>query len=50
MALFSALVGMVFGVMIEDQPRRQARFAALAFGAFMLGAVVLGWLMYPFPL
>lgn len=50
MALFSALVGIVFGVMIEDQPRRQARFAALAFGAFMLGAIVLGWLMYPFPL
>ena len=50
MALFSALVGTMFGVMVEDEPRRQARFAALAFGAFMLGAMVLGWVMYPFPL
>jgi hypothetical protein len=50
MALFSVLVAIVFSMLVEDQPRRQVRFAALAFGAFMVGALALGWLMYFFPL
>ncbi|HSK11513.1 MAG TPA: hypothetical protein VK911_18150 [Vicinamibacterales bacterium] len=49
MALFSFLVSLVFALLLKDQPRDQLRFGALSFGGFMIGALVLGWLMYPFP-
>jgi len=50
MTVFAFLVSLVFAVLLKDQPREQLRFGALAFGGFMLGALALGWLMYPFPL
>ena len=47
--VFSGLVSIVFAVLLrEDRPGR-VRFALLTFGAFVLSAVVVGWLMYPFP-
>lgn len=47
--VFSFLVAVVFGVISKDRPKDQLRFGALVFGGFVLTALVLGWLMYPFP-
>jgi hypothetical protein len=46
---FAFLVSLVFGVLTKDKPREQVRFGAVVFGGFVLAALVLGWLMYPFP-
>jgi hypothetical protein len=50
MALFSAFVSVVFGVLMRDEPTEQARFGAQAFAGFMAAALVVGWLLYPLPL
>lgn len=50
MALFAVLVSTVFAVLLRDQPREQLALGARIFGAFIGVALVLGWLMYPFPL
>lgn len=50
LVLFSLLVSIVFAVLMRDEPKTQLRFGAVLFGSFVVGAVVLGWLMYPFPL
>ena len=50
MVLFAFFVSLVFAVISKDDVREQARFGGMMFGGFMLAAVVLGWLMYPFPL
>lgn len=49
MLLFAFFVALVFAVLMKDQPRDQVRFGAIVFGGFLLSALVLGWLMYPFP-
>jgi hypothetical protein len=48
--LFAMFVSVVFAALLRDEPRAQVRFGAAMFGGFVLGAVVLGWLMYPLPL
>jgi hypothetical protein len=50
LVLFSFLVSLVFAVLLRDDARSQLRFGGLVFGGFVLSALVLGWLMYPFPL
>ncbi len=50
LALFALGVSTVFGVLLRDAPREQVRTAGLVFGGFVAAAIVLGWLMYPFPL
>ena len=50
LVLFSCLVSLVFAVLLRDEPREQLRFGGLVFGGFVASAIVLGWLMYPFPL
>lgn len=47
--VFSFLVALVFAALMRDQPKEQLRFGVLVFGGFVLTALVLGWLMYPFP-
>jgi undecaprenyl pyrophosphate phosphatase UppP len=47
--VFAFLVALVFAVLMKDQPREQLRFGALVLGGFLATALVLGWLMYPFP-
>jgi hypothetical protein len=46
---FSALVSTVFATLLRDTARERLRFGALAFVAFVLSSLVLGWLMNPFP-
>jgi hypothetical protein len=50
MVLFAFFVSLVFAVIAKDDVRDQLRLGGVMFGGFMLAAVVLGWLMYPFPL
>ena len=50
MVLFAFLVSLVFAALLRDEPREQLRTGAMMFGAFVVVAVALGWLMYPLPL
>ena len=49
LVIFSSLVATVFATLLRDDTRSRVRFALVAFGAFVLSAVVVGWLMSPFP-
>ena len=50
LTLFAFFVSLVFAVIAKDEAREQIRFGGMMFGGFLAAAVVLGWLMYPFPL
>ena len=50
LVIFAFFVSLVFAVIAKDELREQLRFGGLMFGGFLASAVVLGWLMYPFPL
>ena len=50
MALFAFFVSLVFAVIAKDDARAQLRFGGMMFAGFLAAAIVLGWLMYPFPL
>ena len=50
MALFAFFVSLVFAVIAKDDVREQLRFGGLMFAGFLVSAIVLGWLMYPFPI
>lgn len=49
LVLFAAFVSLVFAVLMRQEPREQVRLGATLFAAFVLGALVLGWIIYPFP-
>ncbi len=49
LVLFALFVSLVFAVIAKDETREQLRFGALMFGGFLASALVLGWLIYPFP-
>jgi hypothetical protein len=48
--LFAFFVSLVFAVIAKDETREQVRLGAVMFGGFLVSALVLGWLMFPFPL
>jgi hypothetical protein len=50
LVVFAFFVSLVFAVIAKDEPRAQLRYGGLMFGGFLASAIVLGWLMYPFPL
>ena len=50
LALFALFVSLVFAVIAKDDPREQIRLGGLMFAGFVASALVIGWLMYPFPL
>jgi len=47
--VFSALVSTVFAVLLRDTSGDRVRFGFLAFAAFVLSTLVIGWLTNPFP-
>jgi hypothetical protein len=47
--LFSGLVATVFAMLLRDQTRERIRFGLLAFAAFVLSTLVIGWITNPFP-
>ena len=49
LVIFAFFVSLVFAVIAKDDLREQVRFGGMMFGGFLASALVLGWLMYPFP-
>ena len=49
LVLFAFFVSLVFAVIARDDTREQVRLGGLMFAGFVASALVLGWLMYPFP-
>ena len=49
LAVFSGLVSAVFAMLQRNDKKGRLRYGLMAFGAFVLSALVVGWLMYPFP-
>ncbi|HET7746033.1 MAG TPA: hypothetical protein VFM29_01950 [Vicinamibacteria bacterium] len=47
--VFSGLVSAVFAALLRDDTAERLRFGLRAFGAFVVSALVAGWLMRPFP-
>jgi hypothetical protein len=50
LVLFAFFVSLVFAVIARDDTREQIKLGGLMFAGFIASAIVLGWLMYPFPL
>ena len=50
LVLFAFFVSLVFALIARDEPGAQLRFGAMLFAGFLVSALVLGWLMFPFPL
>ena len=50
LVLFAFFVSLVFAVIARDAAREQIKLGGLMFAGFLASALVLGWLMYPFPL
>ena len=49
LVLFSSLVSVVFAMLLRDDTKSRVRFGVMAFSGFVGSALVVGWLMYPFP-
>jgi hypothetical protein len=50
LVLFAFFVSLVLALIAKDEVAEQVRFGGLLFAGFIASAIVLGWLMYPFPL
>jgi heme/copper-type cytochrome/quinol oxidase subunit 4 len=50
LALFAFFVSLIFALLSKNEPKEQLRFGGMLFAGFLIAAIVLGWLMYPFPL
>ena len=50
MALFAFFVSLVFAVLMRDDPPAQLKLGGMMFFAFIVSALMLGWLMYPLPI
>ncbi len=50
LVIFSFFVSLVFAMLMRDEPKQQLRFGLLLFAGFIVAALALGWLMFPFPL
>jgi hypothetical protein len=49
LVLFAFFVSLVFAVIAKDAAADQLRLGGMMFAGFVGAAIVLGWLMYPFP-
>jgi hypothetical protein len=50
MVLFALFVSIAFATLMRDEPREQVWLGAKLFGGFVLGGILVGWLLYPLPL
>ena len=50
MLIFSLSVSAVFAALLREQARDQLVIGAKMFGGMIVAALVLGWLMLPFPI
>ena len=49
LTVFAALVSVVFAITTKSTPRAQVQYGAFVFLCFLVVAIVVGWIMYPFP-
>jgi len=50
MVIFALFVSVILAVLAKDDLADQIRTGGQLFVAFIVAAIVVGWLMYPFPL
>jgi hypothetical protein len=50
LVIFAFFVSLIFAMLGKNDLREQLRFGGLLFAGFIGAAIILGWLMYPFPL
>lgn len=50
MLIFSLCLSTVFAALLREETRDQIVMGAKMLGAMIVAALVLGWLMYPFPI
>ncbi len=50
MAVFALFVSAVFATIMRDEPADQIRLGVRMLAAFVVGGVLVGWLLYPLPL
>ena len=50
LVIFSACVSAVFAALLREDAVSQFKLAARMFAGLLGAAVIIGWLMYPFPL
>jgi hypothetical protein len=50
MLIFSLCVSTVFAALMRETAREQMQLGAKMFGAMIGAALILGWLMFPFPI
>ena len=50
MVLHALLIAVFFSFLWKRDSKERWRYFWKVFGALVVGAVVLGWVMYPFPL
>ena len=48
--VFALCVSIVFAALIRDEMDEQVRLGVKMFGGMIVTALILGWLMYPFPI
>ena len=46
--VFAVIISLAFGTLGRRNPLERLKYAAWSFGMFVLVAIALGWLMYPF--
>ena len=50
LVIFSLCVSIVFAALMREELREQIMLAAKMFAGLVAAAIVIGWLMYPFPI
>lgn len=49
MIVFALFVSVVFATLTRDEPADQLRLGARLFAGFVVGGIIVGWLLYPLP-
>ena len=50
LVIFASCVSVVFATLMRDEAGEQVKLGAKMFGGLLATALILGWLMYPFPI
>ena len=50
LVIFSACVSAVFAALMREDTREQITLGAKMFAGLIGAAIVIGWIMYPFPI
>ncbi len=50
MFIYALATALFFALLWKEEKRDRIRFFVAVFSALFLGGIILGWMMYPFPL